>query len=130
MGVRAIGLSTRVKALETGKISPDILEKLLSDLGASDPRVLVGPGLGEDCAVIDMGDRLLIAKSDPVTFATDCVGWYVVQVNANDVACTGADPLWFLPTILLPTSATPDDLRSIFMDISVACRHSCRHDAG
>ena len=108
--------------METGKLPPDILEKLLSDLGASDPRVLVGPGLGEDCAVVDMGDRLLIAKSDPVTFAADRVGWYVVQVNANDVACTGAAPRWFLPTVLLPTSATPDDVRGIFMDISVACR--------
>ena len=72
--------------------------------------------------MVDMGDRLLIAKSDPVTFAADRVGWYVVQVNANDVACTGAAPRWFLPTVLLPTSATPDDVRGIFTDISVACR--------
>ena len=90
--------------------------------GVADPRVLVGPGVGEDCAVVDMGDRLLIAKSDPVTFASDNVGWYVVQVNANDVACTGGVPRWFLPTVLLPASVTTDDLRSIFRDISEACR--------
>ena len=99
-----------------------MLEELLSDLGITDPRVLVGPSMGEDCAVVDMGDRLLIAKSDPVTFAADRVGWYVVQVNANDVACTGGIPRWFLPTVLLPANATPDDLRSIFGDISEACR--------
>jgi len=69
-----------------------------------------------------MGDRVLIAKSDPVTFAADRVGWYVVQVNANDVACTGGVPRWFLPTVLLPTSVTTDELRSIFGDISEACR--------
>ncbi len=114
--------SIKVKELETGKLPPDLLEGLLSDLGAADPRVLVGPGVGEDCAVVDMGDRVLIAKSDPVTFAADRVGWYVVQVNANDVACTGGVPRWFLPTVLLPTGATPDDLRSIFRDISEACR--------
>lgn len=108
--------------METGKLPPDVLEELLSDLGVADPRVLVGPGVGEDCAVVDMGDRLLIAKSDPVTFASDNVGWYVVQVNANDVACTGGVPRWFLPTVLLPTSVTTDDLRSIFRDISEACR--------
>ena len=108
--------------METGKLPPDVLEELLSDLGVADPRVLVGPGVGEDCAVVDMGDRLLIAKSDPVTFASDNVGWYVVQVNANDVACTGGVPRWFLPTVLLPTSVTTDDLRSIFGDISEACR--------
>lgn len=108
--------------METGKLPPDFLEELLSDLGAADPRVLVGPGVGEDSAVVDMGNRLLIAKSDPITFASDRVGWYVVQVNANDVACTGGMPRWFLPTILLPTSATADDLRSIFGDIAEACR--------
>ena len=115
-------LSRKVKELETGKLPPEVLEGLLSDLGMTDPRVLVGPGVGEDCAVVDMGDRLLIAKSDPVTFAADRVGWYVVQVNANDVACTGGVPRWFLPTVLLPANATLDDLRSIFRDISEACR--------
>lgn len=94
----------------------------MSDLGAADPRVLVGPGVGEDCAVVDMGDRVLIAKSDPITFAADNVGRYVVQVNANDVACTGGIPRWFLPTVLLPASCTTDDLRIIFADISEACR--------
>ena len=69
-----------------------------------------------------MGDRLLIAKSDPITFAGDHVGKYVVQINANDVACTGGVPRWFLPTVLLPTSATTEDVRAIFADISEACR--------
>ena len=71
--------------------------------------------------MIQFGEELLIAKSDPVTFATDRIGWYAVQVNANDVACTGAEPRWFLPTVLLPTWATPADARRIFDDISAAC---------
>ncbi len=108
--------------METGKLPPDVLEELLSNLDTADPRVLVGPGIGEDCAVVDMGDRLLIAKSDPITFAGDNVGRYVVQVNANDVACTGGIPKWFLPTVLLPTIATPEDVRTIFRDITEACR--------
>lgn len=111
-----------MKGLETGKLPPDVLEELLSNLDTADPRVLVGPGIGEDCAVVDMGDRLLIAKSDPITFAGDNVGRYVVQVNANDVACTGGIPKWFLPTVLLPTIATPEDVRTIFRDITEACR--------
>ena len=109
--------------METGKLPPDLLQELLSNLDIVDPRVLVGPGVGEDCAVVDMGDRLLIAKSDPITFAADRVGWYAVQVNANDVACTGGEPRWFLPTVLLPASATTDDVRAIFADISEACRN-------
>lgn len=108
--------------METGKLPLDLLQELLGDLGVSDPRVWVGPQVGEDCAVIDMSDRLLIAKSDPITFATEKIGWYAVQVNANDVACTGGAPRWFMPTVLLPASSTPDDVRGIFNDISDACR--------
>ena len=108
--------------METGKLPLDLLQELLADLNVSDPRVLVGPQVGEDCAVIDMSDRVLVAKSDPITFATEKIGWYAVQVNANDVACTGGMPRWFMPTVLLPVSSTPDDVRGIFTDISDACR--------
>ena len=108
--------------METGKLPPQLLSELLAGLPAADPRVLLGPGIGEDCAVVDMSDRLLVAKSDPITFATDRIGWYSVQVNANDVACSGADPRWFLPTILMPPSATLEDVRAIFQDIAAACR--------
>lgn len=108
--------------METGKLPPELLSELLYDLGTIDPRVLVGPSVGEDCAVVEMGDRLLIAKSDPITFAAERVGWYAVQVNANDIACTGAEPRWFLPTVLLPPGSTPEDVRNIFADIAEACR--------
>ena len=108
--------------MNTGKLPPALLTELLADMGAHDPRVIVGPALGEDCAVVEMGDRLLVAKSDPITFAAERVGWYAVQVNANDIACSGALPRWFLPTVLLPVAFSPDDARRLFADLSQACR--------
>ena len=108
--------------LKPGKLPPELLAELLTDVGAQDPRVVVGPRVGEDCAVVDMGDRLLVAKSDPITFATERVGWYVVQVNANDIACSGAEPRWFLPTVLIPASFEADDVRGLFGEIADACR--------
>ena len=82
--------------MEIGKFPTSLLEKMLAKNSIADPRVLLGPIVGEDAAVLDMGERLLVAASDPVTFATDLAGWYSVQVNANDVACSGAQPRWFL----------------------------------
>jgi len=99
-----------------------MLERLLSKVTSTDPRVLVGPKIGEDAAVIDMGNRLLVAKSDPVTFATDFIGWYAVQVNANDVACTGGVPKWFLATLLIPPQFSEDDAEQVFEQIVDACR--------
>ncbi len=92
--------------LGLGKLPTKLLAKLLARHARADASVLVGPGIGEDAAVIDMGERCLVAKTDPITFASDAIGWYAVHVNANDVACCGARPRWFLATLLLPEGAT------------------------
>ena len=73
-----------------GKLPTDFLKTCITHAGTEDPRVLIGPRFGEDCAVLDMGEQYLVVKTDPVTFTTDDVGWYAVHINANDVATMGA----------------------------------------
>jgi hydrogenase maturation factor len=107
--------------LNIGKFPPDLLERLLTKAEINDPRVIMGPKVGEDAAIIDMGERLLVAKSDPITFATGLIGWYAVQVNANDVACTGGTPKWFLSTLLVPGSFSEAQAEAIFDQIVQAC---------
>ena len=105
-----------------GKLPNDYLAHLLTQLPAQDKSVVLGPGVGRDCAVLDLGgDQLLVAKSDPITFATDEIGWYAVHVNANDIVTTGATPRWFLSTILLPLATDTGVLDKIFADIQAAC---------
>jgi len=111
----------RSVTVEVGKFPPQLLARLLEQTGVNDPRVLVGPKVGEDAAVIDWGDRLLVATSDPITFATDAIGWYAVQVNANDIACTGGVPQWFLATLLVPESYTEAAAAAIFDQVMQAC---------
>lgn len=108
-------------ALRVGKLSPDLLEELLTRRGAPDPAVVLGPAVGEDAAAVDLGDQLLILKTDPVTFATEEIGWYAVHVNANDVATTGARPRWFQATVLLPPGTGADLARAIFEQVHRAC---------
>jgi len=107
----------------TGKLPAEQLTRLLAEIAPADRRVLVGPGVGVDCAVIDVGNgNCLVAKSDPITFATDAIGWYAVHVNANDIATTGASPRWFLATILLPEGKSDAALvESIFDQMREAC---------
>ena len=109
--------------LSPGKLPPALLTALLGEFPCTDPRLVVGPRVGEDAAVIDMGDRLLIAKSDPITFATDAIGYYAVTVNANDIATMGGTPRWFLATLLLPEQGTTEAVvRDIFGQIRQACQ--------
>ena len=107
--------------MDVGKFPPQVLEAMLAKNSVADPRVLLGPAVGEDAAVLDMGERLLVAASDPVTFATDLGGWYSVHVNANDVACAGALPRWFLATLLVPERFSEDDAQALFDQILGAC---------
>jgi hydrogenase expression/formation protein HypE len=105
-----------------GKLPPDHLARLLARHTRSDARVVLGPGVGRDAAVIGFGDRYVVAKTDPITFATDEIGWYAVHVNANDVACAGAAPRWFLATLLLPEGqTTPTLVDTIFDQMAAAC---------
>nr|HID14563.1 hypothetical protein [Anaerolineae bacterium] len=52
-----------------GKLPAAHLARLLARYAPSDKRVILGPGIGRDAAVISFGDRYLVAKSDPITFA-------------------------------------------------------------
>ncbi len=108
--------------LAAGKLPAPALEAMLSRLPHLDPRVVVGARLGEDAAVLDVGDRYLVAATDPVTFATDRIGWYSVHVNANDVAVLGARPRWFFAVLLLPEgSARLDTAEAITDDVAQTC---------
>ncbi len=107
--------------MKIGKLSPALLEKLLAKMDIKDERVLLGPHIGEDAAAIRFDNKTLVVKTDPVTFATDLIGWYVVNVNANDIATMGATPRWFLSTILLPESSNQQEVEAIFNQIIEAC---------
>ncbi|MGC9357767.1 MAG: AIR synthase family protein [Anaerolineae bacterium] len=105
-----------------GKLPQQDLVAMLRHQSLKDPRVILGPGLGRDAAVINFGDRYLVAKTDPITFATDQIGWYAAHVNANDVACLGATPQWFIATLLLPEGKTDRTLvEEIFDQIHTGC---------
>ena len=107
--------------MKIGKLSPVLLGKLLAKIKIEDERVLLGPRVGEDAAAIRFGSKTLVVKTDPVTFATDLIGWYVVNVNANDIATMGAVPRWFLSTVLLPESFNQQEVEAIFNQIIAAC---------
>ncbi len=106
-----------------GKLPAEHLARLLVHFAQPDERIVLGPSLGHDAAVISFGERYLVAKTDPITFASDQIGWYAVHVNANDIACLGATPRWFLASLLLPEHATDAVLvDTIFDQIVGACR--------
>jgi hydrogenase expression/formation protein HypE len=116
------GRKTGKGVFQSGKLDIQILGRLLQQYARSDPRVLIGPRIGEDTAAIDMGEKLLIVTTDPITFATDEIGYYSVVVNANDIVTSGAQPRWLSVSILLPRKKTDKAMVDhIFQQIHKAC---------
>lgn len=108
--------------LPTGKVSKELLERLVfTCLGTPSNRLIMGPKVGEDAALIDMGDRVLIAKANPITGAENRIGWLAVHINANDVAARGARPLWYMSIVFLPEGSREELLESIMKDQHEAC---------
>jgi hydrogenase expression/formation protein HypE len=112
--------------LRTGKLDVEILRRLLERQPIVDPRVILGPKIGEDAAVIDSGekaDHYWVVTADPITFTTEEIGYYGVVVNMNDIATRGAVPKWFLATLLFPEGGTDLKLvERVFLQIQEACR--------
>ena len=105
-----------------GKLQPEILrDKVLHFTGAVRDDLLVGGGLGEDAALISVPQGILVAASDPVTGAVKGAGRLLVHINANDLACKGADPSWLVVTLIVPDDLGADFISEIMREIHDTC---------
>src|SRR5215218_4465676 len=108
--------------LGVGKLPSGILSKLFDRYVTPKPGVLVGPGIGHDAAAVGLGDTTLVVKADPITFATEQAPHYLVNVNANDLACLGATPRWLTVIALLPEGTTTEaTVEAQFRELADAC---------
>lgn len=104
-----------------GKLPHEALARLLARApgGAG---VLIGPALGEDACALEARGEVLVASTDPITFTSENLGYYAVNINANDVATMGARPRWFLAALLLPEGSDGRQVGRMFDDLASACR--------
>jgi len=88
--------------------------------GAPSPDLLVAPSIGVDFGVVRLGEgsRSMIVSSDPVTGVEERIGWYAVNVSANDVATSGNRPRFLQSVMLLPDDADERMVARISSDMS------------
>jgi len=105
--------------MKTGKLTNEQLSSLvLSKLPKLSENTLVGADIGADCAWINMGDRLMVISSDPITAGGMQSGTLTVHVSCNDIAACGVRPSGILIDIIAPPSATEEDLSEIVSQAS------------
>lgn len=85
-----------------------------------DELVIKGPEYGEDAAVIRLGDNNLVIHLDPISTGIENIGWLSIHIPANDIAVTGAEPRWALPSVQVPEDMPDSDISNILDDISEA----------
>lgn len=105
--------------MKEGKLPYNILEKFIDKYRIADKSMIVGPGIGIDCAVFDSGADFILATSDPVTYVSS--GKYCINVNVNDIAAMGGDPWFFTATILIPPDTEESILEVIMDEIKDGC---------
>lgn len=109
--------------MNIGKVPENVLKRsILNKIEKRRSEVLIGAGVGEDCAVLALNDdEVFVFSTDPITGTTKDIGNLAIQVTANDLASAGAEPVGVMVTALLPTQITEEDIRKIMDDINSAC---------
>lgn len=105
--------------LKVGKLDSELLQKIIfSNIKIHREEVMVRPGIGEDCAVVDFGEYALIMSTDPITGSSSEVGKLAVHINCNDIATNGIEPLGLMMTILAPEGTTENEIEEIMKQAS------------
>lgn len=101
----------------------DMIKYVLNRIGKDDPKVIVGPRIGEDASIIDIGDgKVLVSHVDPIVGAIESIGWLSVNIVSNDIAVRGVRPQWLLSDILLPEGSGIELLDKITSQIDRAAK--------
>ncbi|MEZ0318494.1 MAG: AIR synthase family protein [Pyrobaculum sp.] len=109
--------------MRVGKLPPRLLEQYVFGRGGAPRReVIVGPAIGEDAAVIDLGGRYLAIHTDPISGSVRLIGRLAVYVPTNDIAVRGVEPAWLSVALFFPPTASERDLDEVTKQISEAAR--------
>lgn len=109
--------------MKVGKLPESVLKRsVFKQLHTKREEVLLGAGVGEDCAAMKLdNDEIFVISTDPITGTAKDIGDLAVQITVNDLASAGAEPIGVMLTILLPEDATEEELKHVMAQVESAC---------
>lgn len=109
--------------MKIGKIPETILKRsVYKQIRHRRPEVLVRPGIGKDCSFVELGpDEVCVLSTDPITGTVDEIGSLAVHVTANDIACSKAEMIGIMVSILLPYPTSEQDLKALMHEMEAEC---------
>lgn len=109
--------------MKVGKVSETVLKRsIFKQIHTKRDEVLLGAGVGEDCAAMKLSPgEIFVISTDPITGTVKDVGMLAIQITANDLASSGAEPVGVMLTVLLPEEITEEDIREMMRQVEEAC---------
>lgn len=109
--------------MKVGKVPESVLKRsVMKQIHNKREEVVLGAGVGEDCAAIQLAeDEMMVMSTDPITGTSKDIGELAVLITVNDLASSGAEPVGIMLTILLPEDSSEEELRSIMQQVDKAC---------
>lgn len=108
--------------MKAGKLNWDDLKNIISEnRGVVREEVVVHSGIGEDCAVVNFGEWNCVLSTDPITGAGKNLGKLAVNINCNDIASSGVEPLGIMVTILAPEGTKLEEIKELMSEIGEEC---------
>lgn len=109
--------------MKVGKISETVLKRsVFKHIHTKRDEVVLGAGVGEDCAAVKLSPgEIFVISTDPITGTVKDVGLLAIQITANDLASSGAEPVGVMLTVLLPEEIEEEDIREMMGQVERAC---------
>lgn len=118
-----VGYILGIKGFKAGKLPNRFLRYLLRRYTAGrDKDILISPGVGIDCAVFKVSDKIIFAKTDPITLTSKDLGFYLVNISVNDISVMGGIPSHLLTVLLFPEGTNFSEIEYVFSQISDECK--------
>lgn len=109
--------------MKVGKLkATDLRELIFNNIEERRKEILTNPEIGGDCAVVDFGDKVAYLSTDPITGTSEELGKLAVNINCNDIATTGVEPVGIMLTILAPEGTTKEEVSTIMKDADAECK--------
>ncbi|MCQ2520192.1 MAG: AIR synthase family protein [Lachnospiraceae bacterium] len=100
--------------MNKGKVSESILKRsILKKIDKRRSEVLIGAGVGEDCAVLLNKEDVTLLSSDVISFSTKEDSFMAVNTAANNLASSGAEPVGLMVNLLLPEDYEEPELKAV-----------------
>lgn len=109
--------------MKIGKVPENVLKRsILKQIKTKRSEVILGAGVGEDCAAIELeSDEVMVLSTDPITGTSQDVGRLAVMVSANDIASSGAEVIGMLVCAMLPPDITEPEIKEVMGQIESSC---------